>query len=1178
MHVKTLMPKKSLKAFIIALALVSGFEANADAYSRISLKEKNTPIEEVLKKIEKQAECLFVFNTQIDTQRKVNLDVQNKTVGEILDIMFKDTNVTYSIQNPNIILSKKAVAESKLTQESQNATTQNTGSKIVTGTVTDPSGETLIGLTVKVVGTNIATATDIDGNYSIKVPAGSNELEFSYVGYQPLKQSINGQTKINVIMKDNVHLLDEVVVTALGIERKETSLTYATQKIDGDELTRAKDANFINSLQGKTSGLVITPNASGAGGSSKLLLRGNSSILGSNTPLIVVDGIPMAERGTTQITDALLAGGNTTDGGDGLSNINPDDIETITVLKGANAAALYGSRAANGVLIITTKKGKEGKVNIDLSSSILVETPLVTPKFQNTYGANVETYSDQSIDPNNPVEKRRLNMLSWGPRLGTYSDAALNEIPYMRNYALNNVGNYLQTGTNFNNTISITTGTKIAQTYVSYGNTTANGIMPSNKFMRHNFTVRQSVNLWNDRVQIDFSGNYINQTAQNRPGSGIYGNPLYDLYLMPRNADIRYFKKNSEVQGELYHINKYGSGKYESTGVEGPIQQWPWSDSENRNSPYWLQNRLKREQVRERIYSTIGLKVNIIEGLSAQVRFKIDRTTDTNESKTWQGTRAKTYYNSIYEYAKVSNNQTFGDFLVSYSKKIGDFDVSANIGGSTMVENYEDFGINYWMADTTSTPNVFDPANIVAQGGASTGTYKSHDQNWENAIYATASIGYKEMAYIDASVRTDWSRTYTQFAYLGTPDHYTYYSVGGNVLLNPLFKIESEWFNHSKLRLSYSEVGNSIPNLNYGGKPTNWGSQIASAATYREFYDPRPETMRSTEIGLDGRLFDNTVDFDITFYNTMMLNQWLPQQAATGGQLPLNSGRIRNRGLELTLGYNKKFNNNFIWRTSVNYSYNTNKVLETYGPNGNTVIEQTPIYQGGLKVRYEVGKPYGELYGRTFKYDSEGKIMTDRFGAPMLSSEYNDYLGNANSPHHLGWSNTFSYKDFSFFFLIDGKIGGKVISYTEARLDAYGVSERSGKTRDSGIVYIYNQAVGGSMAGVAVPGVIMPDGEIAPAEGYYTKIGNGEPALGQYTYDATNFRLREVSVGYTFRNLFGQGKNLNLSLVGRNLFFLYKDSPVDPDVSVSTANSYGGIEAFSVPTTRSFGFNIKATF
>lgn len=282
MHVKTLMPKKSLKAFIIALALVSGFEANADAYSRISLKEKNTPIEEILKKIEKQAECLFVFNTQIDTQRKVNLDVQNKTVGEILDIMFKDTNVTYSIQNPNIILSKKAVAETKLTQESQNAATQNTGSKIVTGTVTDASGETLIGLTVKVVGTNIATATDIDGNYSIKVPAGSNELEFSYVGYQPLKQSINGQTKINVIMKDNVHLLDEVVVTALGIERKETSLTYATQKIDGDELTRAKDANFINSLQGKTSGLVITPNASGAGGSSKLLLRGNSSILGIN--------------------------------------------------------------------------------------------------------------------------------------------------------------------------------------------------------------------------------------------------------------------------------------------------------------------------------------------------------------------------------------------------------------------------------------------------------------------------------------------------------------------------------------------------------------------------------------------------------------------------------------------------------------------------------------------------------------------------------------------------------------------------------------------------------------------------------------------------------------------------------------------------------------------------------
>lgn len=1172
MHVKTRMSRNSFKAILIALALVSGLEASADAYSRISLTENNVSVEEVLKKIEQQAQCLFVFNTQIDTQRSVNLDVQDKPVSEVLDLMFKGTNVTYSIQNPNIVLSQSTI---QVATETPKTNSRTTNDRIVTGTVTDSSGETLIGLAIRVVGTTIGTTTDFDGNYSINLPSGSNQLEFTYIGYQPMTVSVDGRSKIDIVMESDVQALEEVVVTALGIERKATSLTYATQKVGGEELTRAKDANFINSLQGKTSGLVITPNASGAGGSSKLLLRGNSSILGSNSPLIVIDGVPMADRSTTQIGDALLSGGNTTDGGDGLSNINPDDIESITVLKGANAAALYGSRAANGVLIITTKKGEEGRISVDVSSSILFETPLLTPEFQNTYGAAVENYLDSSLNPNNSIQRRRLNMYSWGPRLGTYSDVDLASIPYMRNYALNNVNNYLQTGTNFNNSISVTAGTKVAQTYVSYGNTLANGIMPSNEFVRHNFTVRQTVSLWKDRAQIDFSGNYIQQTAKNRPGSGIYGNPLYDLYLMPRNADIRYFENNSEIEGDLYYINSVG-GTYKSTGVKGPIQQWPWSDNENRNSPYWLNNRITREQVRERLLATIGLKVNIIDGLSAQVRFKIDRTTDTNENKTWQGTRAKTYYNSVYEYAKISNNQMFSDFLISYAKKVGEFDLSANLGGSTMLENYADFGINYWMNDSTSTPNIFDPSNVKSP--SNTGTYKSKDQNWENALYATASIGYRGMAYIDASVRTDWSRTYTQFAYLGTPDHYTYYSVGGNVLLNPIFGIESDWFNHSKLRVSYSEVGNSIPNLNYGGKPTNWGSQIVSASAYREFLDPRPETMRSTEAGLDGRLFRNALDFDVTYYHTMMLNQWLPQTAATGGNLPLNSGKIRNQGVELTLGYNWQITKDLLWRTGINYSYNTNEVLETYGEKKNSVIEQTPIYQGGLKVRYEVGKPYGELYGRRFKKDSEGNIMTDRFGAPMLTSTYDEYLGNANAPHHLGWNNTFSYKGFSLYFLIDGKIGGTVISYTEARLDAYGVSKRSGDARNSGITYIYNQSVGGSLAGVAVPGVIMPDGNVAPAQGYYTAIGSGEPALGEYAYDATNFRLREVSFGYTFRNLLGEGKHLSLSAVGRNLCFLYRESPVDPDISVSTANSYGGLEAFSIPTTRSYGLNLKVTF
>ena len=329
------MYRKSLKAIIAVLALAYAFEASADAYSRISLSEANTPIDEVLKKIEKEAQCLFVINTQVDTKRKVNLNVQNKTVSEILDIMFKGTDVSYSIQNPNIMLSKKA-ASAQGNVASASATAQSANTKIITGNVTDASGETLIGLTVKVAGTSVATATDIDGNYSIKVPAGSNELEFSYIGYQTITRPINGQNKINIVMQDNTKLLDEVVVTAMGIARKEETLSYSTQTVGGDELTRAKEANLINSLQGKSAGLVITPNSGGAGGASKILLRGNASMLGNNSPLIVIDGVPMQNNVTGQMDmetgGATMMVDGSKESSDALSQLNPDDIESITVL------------------------------------------------------------------------------------------------------------------------------------------------------------------------------------------------------------------------------------------------------------------------------------------------------------------------------------------------------------------------------------------------------------------------------------------------------------------------------------------------------------------------------------------------------------------------------------------------------------------------------------------------------------------------------------------------------------------------------------------------------------------------------------------------------------------------------------------------------------------------------
>lgn len=1166
----------------LLLAFISVFSLNAkDVHSqsaRVTLSQTNSPLEVIINEIESQTDYLFIVNSSIDTNKKVSIKVKDTPVHNVLNQLLKGTNISYSTEGSYIILSQNK------SQTDKDEPVQEAKEVVITGKVIDAFGEPLIGVNVVLKGSTTGTISDIDGNYSLKVPEGKGEIQFSYIGYRNVVLPIGNKTIINVTMEEDSKVLGEVIVTALGIEKKAESLTYATQKVGGDELTRAKDANFINALQGKTAGLVITPNSTGAGGSSKLLLRGNSSILGVNDPLIVMDGVPMANPGSTQITDALLSGGNTTDGGDILSNINPDDIEDITVLKGANAAALYGSAAANGVIMITTKKGKEGNASISVSSSMLFETPLVTPKFQNDFGANVEAYDDTSLNPNAPISSRRLGNYSWGKRIGRLSSATLAEVPYARNQAVDNVSSFLETGTNFNNSIAASFGSEKVNNYISYGNTTSKGMIPNNKFNRHNLTFRQGMKLFKDHVEINLSVSYVYQESKNRPGSGIYGNPLYDLYLLPRNADISYFKDNSETWGQLYYVKGHtenGKIVYPKADAEGPIQQWPWINEENRNSPYWYTNRLNKSAIRERLYGTLGLKVNILEGLSAQARFRVDRIKDTNETKTYQGTRAKTIYNSIYEYAKNNTNMMYADFLVSYNKRVKDFDLTANFGGSTEKEDVDNVGWNYWMNDSTSIPNVFDPSNVITnkKDGAHIPVSKSKDQNWTNAIYGTFSLGYKEMAYIDASFRTDWSRVYTQFEVFDASDHYTYYSVGGNAILNRILGIESEALNNAKMRISYSEVGNSIPNMVYGALTQNFGSGTIEASQYRTFRNPKPETVRSTEIGIDLRLFRNTIDFDFTFYNTKMLNQWLPKSAATGGTLPLNSGVIRNRGIETTLAYNFSTpDNKFTWRTALNYSFNKNVILETYGKNNSEMIEQDPIFGGGLKLRYEVGKPYGELYGKTFQYGSDGKIKTDSKGIPMLTTSYDCYLGNANSPHHLGWSNTFSYKGFSFFFLIDGKIGGNVISYTEALLDAYGVSERSGEARLAGITYQEKSAVGGINVMLPVPGIVMPDGEITSVEGYYKKIGLGQPALSEYTYSATNFRLREASVGYNFRNLFGNGKHLNVSFVARNLFFLFKKSPVDPDVSVSTANSYGGIEAFSLPTTRSFGLNLKATF
>lgn len=1205
------MYKKSLKALIMAFALVYTFEASADAYSRISLSEVNTPVEDVLKKIEKEAKCLFVINTQVDTQRKVNLNVKNKTVSEILDIMFKGTDVSYSIQNPNIMLSRRTAAQGQPKSSSNSSSTaQANSSRIVTGKVTDASGEALIGLTVKVAGTSAATATDIDGNYSIKVPAGGSELEFSYIGYQTVKHPIGGKDKIDIVMRDNTKLLDEVVVTAMGIARKEETLSYSTQTVGGDELTRAKEANLINSLQGKSAGLVITPNSGGAGGASKILLRGNASMLGNNSPLIVIDGVPMQNSVNGQMDmdggGATMMADGSKETSDALSQLNPDDIESITVLKGANSAALYGSAASNGVLMITTKKGKEGQLRIDVSSSTTFETPLVLPKLQNAYGAQMSGSVDNGFS---------MNSNSWGQRMNTLGDEYYDTAnsPYHLTRNAYNIRDFYQLGTNFNNSISLSGGTKVVQTYFSYGNTTANGIVETNKFERHNISLRQSFSFFKDKLKFDISANYINQRTKNRPTGGTFFNPIYQLYTSPRNLDMNWYRKNYYDTNATWLSNPY-SYIVSQTGADGlPIsvlvsgkksilsdpnygkQVW-YSDNINLNNPWWLLNRMTSEEVINRTFGSITANWQIIPELNLQARIKYDYNERNDENRqyatTWGNAEMIDRGRLILDHTK--SQDFYGDFMLSYNKQIQDFTIGVNAGGSMMNSSYDQWMIT--PAAKSGGPNTEDLScnqfvlsDIYINSSDNYGGLTT--KNWERAIFATAQVTWQDKVTVEGSYRDDWYRAFTQFKDMDP--HFAYYSAGASAQMNKLLTLPDQ-INELKLRASYSEVGNSIPNnlfLASASRNPATGAYISSAII--NFKNPKPETTQSFEAGFDLSLLDRSISLQATYYNAIMKNQFMKYQGAAGKEIYINGGKVRNQGVELTASYIFAPNNDFSWITTFNYAFNDNKILTVARKqNGQKYIHEIDLGNlSGLKIKFEEGGSYGDLYAVGFmKRDpNTGEIITDpsqdgevivdpQTGAPFkLNGQANEYLGNMNAKHTLGWANTFNYKDFSFYFLIDGKVGGKVISFTEAYLDYFGTSQRTAEARD----YALNNNLywTSSDGAVTKPGMYIPGTkQVVPVDQYYQTIGGGSPVGRNYVYDATNFRLREISLAYTFRNLFGPSKNLTVSANARNLFFLYLDAPIDPDTSLSTQNALGNVDIFSMPTTRSFGISLKASF
>ncbi len=977
-------------------------------------------------------------------------------------------------------------------------------------------GSSLPGVSVYTKSGKAATVTDVDGRYKISLADSVKSLVFALVGMETKEITIGASLVIDVKLSPVANNLNEVVVGALGVEKKARGLTYATQEISGKEISEVKEVNMINSLAGKSAGVLVTRGAGGVGSSSKVVLRGNKSIQGNNQVLYVIDGIPMNNAVGSQpatLYDAY-------DGGDAISNLNPDDIETINVLKGASAAALYGSQAANGVIVITTKKGKDGKAKIKYSNNTSFEQAMLVPEIQNKYGLTTpgQAYSE-----------------SWGAASSSASNA--------------HVKDFFKTGVNNINSISISNGNDKSSFFLSYANTKASGIVPENKLDKHNVNFRGTTSLLNDKLQLDASIKYINQNIANRPTGGYYLNPLVGLYLFPVGMDF----------------SKYGKNNFETFDASGyPVQNWLEFPNEgySAQNPYWIVNRNPNSLNRNRTISAFSAQYNVLSWLKVQARLNLDRTSDHSEQKLYASTdKILASKNGEYTSQRSNSNQVYSDFIVNMNKQLNeDISVLAAIGTSIMQTNNEGTRMSSYNAlGNNIASGLFYQNNFSAQNFKPGFDHREFlTTQFTQAVFATAQLGYKNTVFLDVTARNEWASTIPD----ARKNPFFYPSVGLSYVLTENIQTNSV-LSFAKLRTTYAAVGNALP---FGSSNANPPYQIKPDGTILPVNalplgNLVPEQTKSIEAGFDARFFKDHVSVNFTYYNLLSSNQLFTIIAPPGSGAQfyyINGGDIRNKGFELVAGYKTGDMNGFSWETNINTSRNTNQVIKLSDQLETdqvvvTDYTQTKIYQLVVKE----GGSYGDMYGSAFERDGSGNIVKGANGKPVVAQGQDHFLGNPNPKLLMGWGNTLNYKGLAFKFLIDCRFGGKVISMTDAVLDQKGLSQRTADARDAGSI-----TVGGTSF---------------DPKTFYTSVGGVSPVSEQYVYDATNIRMREMSLGYTISTIKGLG-DVTLSFVGRNLFFFVNKAPFDPDASLSAGNGLQGLHAFTMPTTRSYGFHLSLSF
>ena len=1116
--------------FISITHAISGY-----SQSELSIRLNNVELEQVIDEIMNQSEYDFFYSAELfEDVPKVTIDFKKVSLETLLKNILPN-NFIFEIREKEVIIKKKPKTLSAVSNEE--IETQQI--RTISGTITDSEGNPLPGASIFEDGTSNGTVSDFDGKYAIELVNEDAVLKVSFIGFVTSELSVGSSDNMDFSLAVEDSFLNEIVVTALGISREKKSLGYAVTEVSGDNVNTIKDNNLASSLSGKVAGLQV--NSSGSLGSGSVItIRGNNSITGNNQALIVVDGMPInASIPITSEGGQANSGSNNGGGqpsfepsisGGGISDINPDDVESISVLKGPSAAALYGSRAGNGVILITTKKGsRSDRLGVTIKSNVYFDNPMFLPDFQNQYGQGSfgSPYSDRQND---------WGQLSWGGKLDGSQQPYFDGTNKAYSAQPNNVENFFRSALRSITSLSIDKGSDAGSIRFSYTNNSSESIVENSDLNSHNFNLRGVANL-SDRLTVDAKATYFTQDVKNRASSTGAQGIMTHLYNMPRNVDIddlRTYQIDNPASPADFAVIRYAD---EFVG-----------------NPYWMAYHDETRVRRNRFLGFTKINYEFTNWLSAFVRIGAD-ITNVRDNKIYKPGHHNRRLGEL-EISESSFGELNSEFLVTAKQDFTEkLNFVANIGGNLSKRTSEGMLVR---GTDFKVPTKFFLNNIRTIGATEESPLAIKKVS---SLYGSINLSFDNFLYIDVASRNDWSSTLSK-----DNRSYMYNSASVAAVINQFIDPSQDFFNFIKVRASLAQVGNdtdpyqinqtfSVPGNGYLGLTTLGFPNVKLNDNLKA------ETVTSSEFGIELSMLDNKLTLDVSIYDmsTEDLIFDIPVPAATGFLFSReNIGKVSNKGVEIALGASLIKMNDFSWDTSLFYSKNENTVEEL--TDGLDSFVYNASTDNNIFVKATKGGSIGDIYG---------KIVTgevDATGAPLGSDSPTELLGNAQPDWLGGWSNTIKYKDFSMSFLIDARMGGQIYSQTSAALDGNGISKRSLQYRDTGV----------TLTGINT-GTGAANTENITGQEYWSALSS---ISGNYIYDQDNIRLRELSIGYNIPNVSSIGlQSASIQLVGRNLFFLYKSADdIDPEAMLGTSIGVQGMSHNAMPTLRSLGLNLTLNF